>query len=127
MEIKREEAIVLNRLLENRKIGKISQDGAFALLDNKIALSKHVKALEEAQKIASEECKPEELKKEGAEETEELRKLWNEKYGEYMIKHMGEMVDVELKKLNREDYMLFVQSNDLSIGEAEFITIIRHD
>jgi hypothetical protein len=72
MEIKREEIIILNNLLGGKKIGKLSKEGAFVIVDNKIALSKVVKEIEEAQKIASEETKPEALKAEGAEETKDL-------------------------------------------------------
>jgi hypothetical protein len=127
MEIKREEIIILNNLLGGKKIGKLSKEGAFVIVDNKIALSKVVKEIEEAQKIASEETKPEALKAEGAEETKDLKEAWNKAYGEYMTTHLGETVEVELKKLNREDYMALVQENDVTVAEAEFLMLIRHD
>ena len=124
-ELKKLEIVALSRMLGGKKIGKLSKEGAFALLDNKIELSKHIKAIEEAQKIAAEEYKPEELKQEGAVETDELKEQWNKAYGEYMSKYMDEKLEVEIHEIGREDLLALVQENDMSIDEFEFLTIIK--
>lgn len=115
--------LALNNILGEVKVGGLSQEGLYSLLDNKIELSKHVKEIQEAQKLAAEELKPEALKK-GAEETEELKADWNKKYSEYITKYLSEEVELNLQKLTRDDFYCLVKENDLSIDKVEIVSLM---
>lgn len=56
--MKRFDVIQLNNVLNGVKIGKVSKESAFALLDVKVELSKHAKEFEEARKTAAKEFSP---------------------------------------------------------------------
>lgn len=123
VKVEKSRILVLNNILGEVKVGKLSKDGLYILLDNKIELSKHVKEIQEAQKLAAEELKPETLKQ-GAEETEELKAEWNKKYGEYIVKYLGESVEINLQKLNKDDFYNLVKENDLSVEKMESVSLI---
>lgn len=115
--------LALNNILGEVKVGGLSQEGLYSLLDNKIELSKHVKEIQEAQKLAAEELKPEALKK-GAEETEELKADWNKKYSEYITKYLSEEVELNLQKLTRDDFYCLVKENNLQIDKVEIVSLM---
>lgn len=121
--VEKSRILVLNNILGEVKVGKLSKEGLYSLLDNKIELSKHVKEIQEAQKLATEELKPEALKQ-GAEETEELKAEWNKKYGEYIVKYLGESVEITLQKLTKDDFYNLAKENDLSVEKMEVASLI---
>ena len=124
--LKKYEVIALNNVLSGVKIGKVSKDAAFALLDVKIELSRHVKEIEDAQKIAAEDLKPEQLKKEGAEDSKDeatsaLKKRWNDKYMEFVGRRMEEEVEVKLKTIAKDDIYELSTDNGLNIQQIEIL------
>lgn len=121
--VEKSRILLLNNVLGEVKVGKLSKEGLYSLLDNKIELSKHVKEIQEAQKLATEELKPEALKQ-GAEETEELKAEWNKKYGEYIVKYLGESVEITLQKLTKDDFYNLAKENDLSVEKMEVASLI---
>ena len=125
MKLTRKEAIELDVVLTNKKVTKFSDEVVFAMIDNKISLSKIAKEMDEAKRIASESCKPEELKAEGAETTRELENKWNAKFNEYMSKYLDEEVEVELSTLSKGDFKTIVSENGMTIGDAAILSIIR--
>ena len=127
MKITRKEAIELDAVLANKKTTKLSDEVVFKLIDNKIELAKVAKSMEDARKIASEECKPEELKEEGAVATEAQNAKWNVKFGEYMGRYLAEEIDIEIGTLSKEEYRTIVKENEMTIGDAAILSLIRHD
>ena len=123
VKVEKSRILVLNNVLGEVKVGKLSKEGLYSLLDNKIELSKHVKEIQEAQKLAVEELKPEALKQ-GAEETEELKAEWNKRYSEYIVKYLGESVEINFQKLTKDDFYNLVKENDLSVEKMESVSLI---
>lgn len=121
--LKKGEVLRLNNVLTGLKIGKVSKEGAFALLDAKIVLTPVVRKIEEVQKLAAEDLKPEELKKEGA-RNDMLEKAWNEKFVEFMNRHLDEEVSVEFSCLSRNDLFELLRENNLELGKAELLNIL---
>lgn len=124
--MKKYEIIALNNVLNGIKIGKVSKDAAFTLLDVKIELSKHVKEVEEVQRIAAEDLKPEALKKEGAEDAKDentiaLKKRWNDKYMEFVSKRMEEDVEVKIETISKDDIYELATDNSLNIQQIEVL------
>lgn len=127
--LKKYEVVELNNVLSGVKIGKVSKECAFALLDVKIELTKVVKEIEEMQRTASEELKPEELKKEGAEESKDegmvaLKKRWNNKFMDFVRKRMDEEVAVKLESISRDDIYELTVDNNLNIQQIEVMMML---
>ncbi|MFR5683792.1 MAG: hypothetical protein ACLUD1_07040, partial [Clostridia bacterium] len=104
----------------------VSKDAAFTLLDVKIELSKHVEEVEEVQRIAAEDLKPEALKKEGAEDAKDentiaLKKRWNDKYMEFVSKRMEEDVEVKIETISKDDIYELATDNSLNIQQIEVL------
>ena len=125
MEIKRSEAIELNRVLSACKVGSLGKDVLFSMIDNKLALSKIVTKMDEARKLAAEETKPEELKDKETTTNKALAQKWDIKFGEYMSNYLQEVESVELKTLTRDEYATIVTENNLSFGDAEVLSVLR--
>lgn len=121
--MKKGEVLQLNSILSGLKIGKVSKEGAFALLDTKIALTPVVQKIEEARKIAAEELKPEILKKEGIRDAL-LEKEWNDRFVDYMDRYLSEEISVKLEKLSRADLFELVQENNLELGKIEILNVL---
>ena len=126
IKMKKFEIVGLNNVLSEIKIGKVSKEAAFTLLDVKIELSKHVKEIEDVQKIAAEDLKPEALKKEGAEDSKDettvaLKKKWNDKFVEFVNKRLEEEVPVKLGTISRDDIYELAKDNGLNVRQIEVL------
>lgn len=127
--MKKFEVIQLNNVLSGIKIGKVSKDSAFALVDVKVELSGYVKEFEETRKTAAEEFKPEGLKGEGMDEavdetTKSLQKKWNMKVAEYLNKRMDEEVEVKLATLPKDEVYELAKDNGLTIQDIEILMVL---
>ena len=127
--MKKFEVIQLNNVLSGIKIGKVSKDSAFALVDVKVELSGYVKEFEETRKTAAEEFKPEGLKGEGVDDavdetTKNLQKKWNMKVAEYLNKRMDEEVEVKLATLPKDDVYELAKDNGLTIQDIEILMVL---
>lgn len=127
--MKRFDVIQLNNVLNGVKIGKVSKESAFALLDVKVELSKHAKEFEEARKTAAKEFKPKELRTEDIDETvdevtRELHKKWNLKVAEYLNKRVDEEVEVKLATLPKDDIYELSKDNGLTLQDIEMLMVL---
>ena len=127
--MKKFEVIQLNNVLSGIKIGKVSKDSAFALVDVKVELSGYVKEFEETRKTAAEEFKPEGLKGEGVDDavdetTKNLQKKWNMKVAEYLNKRMDEEVEVKLATLPKDEVYELAKDNGLTIQDIEILMVL---
>ena len=122
VKVEKSRILVLNNILGEVKVGKLSKEGVYNLLDNKIELGKHVKEIQDAQKFAADELKREAMKQ--GEETEELKTEWNGRYREYMVKYLSEEVEINIHALTREDFYNLVKDNDFTIDKVEIASLM---
>ena len=120
--LKRFEVLNLNEVLSSNKISKLSKESAFALLDMKIELNKHVNEINEAQRLAANQLRPADLKE--GEKNEILEKEWNDKFRDFAEKHLNEEIDVKLQKISKEQVLEFVKENDLSLDKINILQLI---
>lgn len=112
----------LNEELSKIKIGKISKESAFSLLEVKIELSGHVKKIEEARAMAAENLKPAALKEK--EDDSVLQEEWNQKFIEFMNKFLSEDEEVKLSKISREDFYALARDNNFSVEQMEIVSVL---
>ena len=123
IKMKKGEILQLNNVLASLKIGQVSKEGAFALLETKLTLSPLVKSIEEAQASAANELKPEGLRVDGVKNAI-LEKEWNDKFIEFMNRYLDESIPVQLSGLSREDLYELARDNNIELAKAELLNIL---
>lgn len=123
IKMKKGEILQLNNVLASLKIGQVSKEGAFALLETKLTLSPLVKSIEEAQASAANELKPEGLRVDGVKNAI-LEKEWNDKFIEFMNRYLDESISVQLSGLSREDLYELARDNNIELAKAELLNIL---
>lgn len=112
----------LNEELSKIKIGKISKESAFSLLEVKIELSGYVKKIEEARSMAAENLKPAALKEKEGDKV--LQEEWNNKFIEFMNKFLSEEEEVKLPKITRDDFYELSRDNNFIIEQMEVLNCL---
>lgn len=109
--IKKGELLQLYNTLSELKVGGVSKDGLFAILDTKIALAPVVKKIGEVSKLAAEE-----LKSVDDDKNEALEKLT-----EFMNRHLEEDVSLSLPHLSKDDLYAITKDNHIEVYKAEIL------
>lgn len=111
LKIKKGELLQLYNTLSELKVGGVSKDGLFAILDTKIALAPVVKKIGEVSKLAAEE-----LKSADDDKNEALEKLT-----EFMNRHLEEDVSLPLPHLSEDDLYAITRDNHIEVYKAEIL------
>lgn len=117
--IMRGDVFKLNEILKTLKSNSLSKEGAFVLLDIKIALSHPMKDITEAQKMARENFKPEGTAE--GEMTKSSEEKWLKSQWEYMNKYLSEQISISLPWISQEDIYNLVKDNGINLGDWEFL------
>lgn len=120
--VEKSDIIKLDEVLSQVKVGKLSNEDVFKLLENKIELSKQMKEIREANELAWKELKPAELSDDMNEELKtRLEEKWKMRHNEFYIKFVKEVVAINFQKISKEVLLDLVKENNISFGGMELI------
>lgn len=121
-----EKAVIAYRILNNAKLGKMKDEGKFAVIKIMKELKPVATGYDDFIKDAAEKLKPEgieeiQAKLQGKGElSAEEQALWNE-YNEKVQKcvqdELNKEVEVTCEPLKEEDFGALIASNDFAVGE----------
>ncbi len=111
--IKKGELLQLYNTLSELKIGGVSKDGLFAILNTKIALAPVIKKIGEVSKLAAEELKSVDADKDDKKALEKLT--------EFMNRHLEEDVPLSLPHLSKDDLYAITKDNHIEVYKAEIL------
>ena len=124
----RNEAAVLNKVLENIKVKGMGVDARRSLIGLKVDLGRLVKSAEEFQKETIESHKPENFDElqsnqteEGKKEFETLVKDIESKVREVLNPYFDEEVSVLYEGITAEEFDKLTEANDLTLSAFEFL------
>lgn len=120
--IKKGDAFRLNEVLSGVKITNLTKEGAFALLNVKIALSDPVRTIKDAQKQAIEDLKPSAIV-DGV-KNPALEREWDKKFSEFMDRYLDEEIEIKLSPISQDDLYELVKENSLELGKAEILNVL---
>lgn len=120
--IKKGDAFRLNEVLSGVKITNLTKEGAFALLNVKIALLEPVRTIKDAQKQAIENFKPAGIV-EGV-KNPALEREWDKKFTEFMDRYLDEEIEIKLSPISQDDLYELVKENSLELGKAEILNVL---
>lgn len=124
------EAVAINQVFGETKFGDLSIDSISSLLEFKFELSKIVKERDEYIKNVVEEVKTDEFKElsdkedkteEEKEQFESLTKEINNKANEIINKYHNQIVEINVSKLNKNDFYTFCKTNNFTMTVIEFL------
>lgn len=124
------EAVAINQVFGETKFGDLSTDSISSLLEFKFELSKIVKERNEYIKNVVEEVKTDEFKElsdkedkteEEKEQFESLTKEINNKANEIINKYHNQIVEINVSKLNKNDFYTFCKTNNFTMTIIEFL------
>lgn len=124
------EAVAINQVFGETKFGDLSIDSISSLLEFKFELSKIVKERDEYIKNVVEEVKTDEFKElsdkedkteEEKEQFESITKEINNKANEIINKYHNQIVEINVSKLNRNDFYTFCKTNNFTMTIIEFL------
>lgn len=124
------EAVAINQVFGETKFGDLSIDSISSLLEFKFELSKIVKERDEYIKNVVEEVKTDEFKElsdkedkteEEKEQFESITKEINNKANEIISKYHNQIVEINVSKLNRNDFYTFCKTNNFTMTIIEFL------
>lgn len=124
------EAVAINQVFGETKFGDLGIDSISSLLEFKFELSKIVKERDEYIKNVVEEVKTDEFKElsdkedkteEEKEQFESLTKEINNKANEIINKYHNQIVEINVSKLNKNDFYTFCKTNNFTMTVIEFL------
>lgn len=124
------EAVATNQVFGETKFGDLNIDSISSLLEFKFELSKIVKERDEYIKNVVEEVKTDEFKElsdkedkteEEKERFESLTKEINNKVNEIINKYHNQIVEINVSKLNKNDFYTFCKTNNFTMTVIEFL------
>ena len=124
------EVSVINDFLNTAKFGDVSVETITSLLEFKFALSKIVSdkseflkstynslTTDEYKQLSEKEDKTEEEKK----EFEQMSEAINKKLNDIFNKYLANTVDIEIQKIDKEEFYKFCKTNEFTVAVIEFL------
>ncbi|MDD6209109.1 MAG: hypothetical protein PUB21_00715 [Bacteroidales bacterium] len=130
--MKKSEAVILNDLLGQSKLGKMSGAGKSAVIRTKIKLGRISKEVEEAKQEAINSLRtPEfdrlnskersELTSEESAELANLMEQMNRDFAQVLNPILMDEADIEWSKISADDFDAFCEVNDFNVAQLEFL------
>lgn len=124
------EAIATNQVFGEAKFGDLNVEAISSLLEFKFELSKIAKERDEYIKNVVEDIKTDEFKElsdkedktdEEKEKLEQLTKEINSKANEIINKYYNQTVEINVHKLDKNDFYSFCKTNNFTMTITEFL------
>lgn len=124
------EAVAINQVFGEAKFGDLNVEAISSLLEFKFELSKIAKERDEYVKNVVEDIKTDEFKElsdkenkteEEKEQLESLTKEINNKANEIINKYYNQTIEINVSKLDKNDFYSFCKTNNFTMTVIEFL------
>lgn len=124
------EAVTVNDLMNAAKFGDTNIETITNLLEFKFALSKIVSNKDEFLKQSVDSVKTNEYKhlsekedktEEEKKEFEQMSEAINKKLNDIFNKYLANTVDIEIQKIDKEEFYKFCKTNEFTVAVIEFL------
>lgn len=117
----------LLRIISGLKIGGMSQESMFNLIDFKLEINKIAEEMERKNTNFREELRKAINPDMNASLTSEQEEDFKNKSREYWIKLLEEKIDIVPLKTRREDLFSIIKDNNLTILQVEMLKLVIHE